>query len=92
MPKSTHDEEYDGYASETDDDNHRYDDDDDIEDEVDEDFREEDHDDSSSYKSDSETEPVLSGLQQLVPVEFVVCASFLFFCLTQAVFIIIIYT
>ncbi|GMY16081.1 glucosidase 2 subunit beta [Fagus crenata] len=62
MPKSTHDEEYDGYASETDDDNHRYDDDDDIEDEVDEDFREEDHDDSSSYKSDSETEPVLSDI------------------------------
>lgn len=75
MHKATHDGEDDGYASETDDDNQRYEDED-MEDEVDEDFREEDHYDSGSYKSDSDTEPDLSGLQQFVPGEFVVCASF----------------
>ena len=75
IPEATHDEEDDGYASETDDDNQRYEDED-MEDEVDEDFREEDHYDSGSYKSESDTEPDLSGLQQFVRGEFVVCASF----------------
>ncbi|XP_048327513.1 glucosidase 2 subunit beta isoform X3 [Ziziphus jujuba] len=54
--KDTHDDEYEGYASETDDDHQRYDDDS-IEDDVDEDFGEEHHDDSSSsYKSETGTE------------------------------------
>jgi protein kinase C substrate 80K-H len=68
LPRGTHGEESDGYASETDNDSERYDDDnDDVEDDVDEDFRDEDHDDpSSSYKSDSEIESDLSGLQQIV--------------------------
>ncbi|KAM3693146.1 hypothetical protein ACJW31_08G144300 [Castanea mollissima] len=61
MHKATHDEEDDGYASETDDDNQRYEDED-MEDEVDEDFREEDHYDSGSYKSDSDAEPDLSDI------------------------------
>ena len=74
MPGGTHGEESDGYASETDNDNGRYDDDnDDVEDEVDEDLAEEDHDDhddsSSSYNSDSEIESDLSGLQQFVLCE-----------------------
>lgn len=71
MPRGTHNEEDDGYASETDNDNQKYDDDnDDMDDGVDEDFREEDHDDSSSsYKSDSDTELDLSGMQQFVLCE-----------------------
>ncbi|KAK4608179.1 hypothetical protein RGQ29_001829 [Quercus rubra] len=61
IPEATHDEEDDGYASETDDENQRYEDED-MEDEVDEDFREEDHYDSGSYKSESDTEPDLSDI------------------------------
>lgn len=56
-PDATNNEEDDGYASETDDDNHKYDE------EVgnDDQFREDEHDDvSSSYKSDTDTEPDLS--------------------------------
>lgn len=66
MPRGTHGEESDGYASETDNENERYDDDDndDVEEEIDEDFREEDHNDpSSSYKSDSEIESDLSDIE-----------------------------
>lgn len=68
MPGGTHDEAYDGYASETDNENERYDhDNDDVEDEIDDDFREDDHDDSSSsYISDSENELDLSGLQHFL--------------------------
>ncbi|KAG2675308.1 hypothetical protein I3843_13G156400 [Carya illinoinensis] len=63
MPRGTHDEEDDGYASETDNDNQKYDDDnDDMEDEVDEDFRVDHDDSSSSYKSDSDTELDLSDI------------------------------
>lgn len=54
-PKDEHEEDYDGYASELDDDGHK-DDGPDVEDHVDDDFTEEDHGDSSSYKSDSEDE------------------------------------
>ncbi|KAL5563790.1 hypothetical protein UlMin_033537 [Ulmus minor] len=60
MPKD--DEEYDGYASETDDEQ-KYDDHDPVEDEIDDDFREDDHDgSSSSYKYDSDTESDLSDI------------------------------
>ncbi|KAG4906388.1 hypothetical protein AAZX31_20G022500 [Glycine max] len=63
-PKGRNNEEYEGYASETDDDNNKYDDDShkyDDEDEVDDEYREDEHDDlSSSYKSDSDNEPDLS--------------------------------
>ncbi|KAF7836912.1 glucosidase 2 subunit beta [Senna tora] len=59
--KETNHEEYEGYASETDDDSRKYDDVD-VEDEIDDDFQEEEHDDlSSSYKSDSDTGPDLSA-------------------------------
>ncbi|VVA31825.1 PREDICTED: glucosidase [Prunus dulcis] len=57
-PKDTHEGEYDGYASETDDDNQRYDDED-----VDDDFGEADHGDSdSSYKYESDTDSDLSDV------------------------------
>lgn len=60
-PKDTHEGEYDGYASETDDDNQRYDDED-----VDDDFGEVDQGDSdSSYKYESDTDSDLSGMQRL---------------------------
>lgn len=68
----TNNEENEGYASETDDDTSKYDDDtgkydDDTgkydEDINDEEFQEDEHEDlSSSYKSDVESEPDLSGL------------------------------
>lgn len=59
IPNGTNSEEYEGYASETDDDNHKYDE----EDENDEEFRDDEHDDlSSSYKSDIDTESDFSGL------------------------------
>lgn len=59
LPKGTNTEEYEGYASETDDESHKYDDED--ENENDEEYREDEHDDlGSSYKSDSDTEPDLS--------------------------------
>lgn len=62
LPKETNHEEYEGYASETDDDGRKYDDID-VEDEMDEEFQEEEHDDlSSSYKSDSDIASDLSGL------------------------------
>ncbi|KAM1039313.1 hypothetical protein ACFX2C_028742 [Malus domestica] len=55
FPKDTHDE-YDGSASETDDESQRYDDED-VEEEADNVFGEEDHgDSSSSYKYDSDTD------------------------------------
>ncbi|KAL9276754.1 hypothetical protein ACSQ67_025767 [Phaseolus vulgaris] len=64
LPKETKKEEYEGYASETDDESNRYDDDThkyDDEDDVDEEYQEDEHDDlSSSYKSDSDNEPDLS--------------------------------
>lgn len=65
MPRGAHDEESDGYAPESDNEDERYDDNvnDDTEDEMDEDFREEDHEDiGSSYKSDSDIESDLSDL------------------------------
>ncbi|KAL2344654.1 hypothetical protein Fmac_005939 [Flemingia macrophylla] len=59
LPKGTNNGEYEGYASETDDESHKYDDED--ENENDEEYHEDEHDDfSSSYKSDSDTEPDLS--------------------------------
>ncbi|KAK7368317.1 hypothetical protein VNO80_10342 [Phaseolus coccineus] len=64
LPKETKKDEYEGYASETDDESNRYDDDThkyDDEDDVDEEYQEDEHDDlSSSYKSDSDNEPDLS--------------------------------
>ncbi|XP_020238341.1 glucosidase 2 subunit beta [Cajanus cajan] len=63
LPKGTNTEEYEGYASETDDESHKYDDEDENENENenDEEYREDEHDDlGSSYKSDSDTEPDLS--------------------------------
>ena len=62
MPKDTHDEQYDGYASDTDGDTGKYDDDD-IDDEPDEGYEEENHDDTTLYKSDLDDEPGLSGVQ-----------------------------
>ncbi|GFZ18135.1 calmodulin-binding protein [Actinidia rufa] len=60
-PTDAHDEEYEGYDSETEDDSQRYNDDDDEEEERTEDFGEENHDDfSSSYKSVSDDELNLS--------------------------------
>jgi protein kinase C substrate 80K-H len=61
----TNNEENEGYASETDDDTGKYDDDTGKYDEDinDEEFQEDEHEDlSSSYKSDVESEPDLSGL------------------------------
>lgn len=70
MPKDTHDEQYDGYASDTDEDTGKYDDsgkydddNDDIDDELDASYEEENHDDSTSYKSDVDDETDFSGLQ-----------------------------
>ncbi|XP_008221020.1 PREDICTED: glucosidase 2 subunit beta [Prunus mume] len=61
-PKDTHEGEYDGYASETDDDNQRYDDED-VDVEADDDFGEVDHGDSdSSYKYESDTDSDLSDV------------------------------
>lgn len=72
MPQDTHEEEYDGYASETDDDTGKYDDAD-IEDDIDETYEEDVHDDASpSYKSDSDDELDLSGLQLFVLITFFV--------------------
>ena len=63
-----HDEEYEGYGSETEDDNQRYNDDDDDEEHT-EDFGEENDDDvSSSYKSVSDDELNLSGLHLFLPI------------------------
>jgi len=70
LPKETKKDEYEGYASETDDESNRYDDDShkyDDEDDVDEEYQEDEHDDSSSsYKSDSDNEPDLSGLLSIL--------------------------
>ncbi|XVF47543.1 hypothetical protein PTKIN_Ptkin03bG0117400 [Pterospermum kingtungense] len=67
MPKDTHDEQYDGYASDTDedigkyDDSGKYDDDnDDIDNELDANYEEDNHDDTISYKSDLDDETDLS--------------------------------
>ncbi|KAK9941464.1 hypothetical protein M0R45_018060 [Rubus argutus] len=62
LRKETHDEQSDGYASETDDDNQKYDDDE-VEEEPDDDFGAEDHSDSgSSYKYESDTDSDLSDV------------------------------
>ncbi|KAM5582213.1 glucosidase 2 subunit beta [Rosa sericea] len=62
LPKETHDEQSDGYASETDDDNQKYDDEE-VEDEADDDIGVEDHSDSgSSYKYESDTDSDLSDV------------------------------
>ena len=68
MPKDTHDEQYDGYSSGNDEDTEKYDDngkydDDDIDDELDEGYEEDNHDETTSYKSDLDDEPDLSGVQ-----------------------------
>ncbi|KAL9231398.1 hypothetical protein vseg_006631 [Gypsophila vaccaria] len=62
-PKDDHDEDYDGYASEADADDNKYDDNDSFDhkydtddDHMNDDLTAEDHADSSSYKSDSEDE------------------------------------
>ena len=62
MPKDTHDEQYDSYASDTDEDTGKYDDDN-IDDEPDEGYEEENHDDTNLYKSDLDDEPDLSGVE-----------------------------
>lgn len=63
LPKETYDEQSDGYASETDEDNQKYDDEE-VQDEADDDFGAEDHSDSgSSYKYESDTDSDLSGMQ-----------------------------
>lgn len=62
LPKGTNSEDDEGYASETDDDNHKYDDDNqkyDDEDEIEEEYRNDEPDD---FKADSDTEPDLSGV------------------------------
>ncbi|XWS52375.1 hypothetical protein CRYUN_Cryun11dG0064200 [Craigia yunnanensis] len=62
MPRDTHDEQYDGYASDTDEDTGKYDGNrkyDDIDDEPVEDYEEENHDDTTLYKSDLDDEPDL---------------------------------
>ncbi|RXH83810.1 hypothetical protein DVH24_009245 [Malus domestica] len=61
VKEDTH-EQYDGYASETDDDNQKYDDED-VEEAADNDFGEEDHGDSdSSYKYESDTDSDFSDV------------------------------
>ncbi|XP_004294940.1 PREDICTED: glucosidase 2 subunit beta [Fragaria vesca subsp. vesca] len=60
LPKETYVEQSDGYASETDEDNQKYDDEE-VQDEADDDFGAEDHSDSgSSYKYESDTDSDLS--------------------------------
>ena len=59
-PQETNHEESEGYVSETDDEDHKYDDID-VEDETDEGFHDE-HDDLSSYVSDNDVASDLSGL------------------------------
>ncbi|KAF8395945.1 hypothetical protein HHK36_019901 [Tetracentron sinense] len=74
--ESAHDEDHDGYTSETDEENQKYDEAD-MEDHIDEELGEEDHDDSSSsFKSDSEDEAEFSGLRLFVPFEAVVGVYF----------------
>lgn len=65
-PKDEHDEEeYDNYASDSDEDAAKYEDDinDDVEDELDESYEEENYDDTTSYKDDFNDELYLPGLQ-----------------------------
>lgn len=65
-PDDAHDEEYEGYESESEDDSQKYNEDDEEEDHV-EDFEEEKHDDfSSPYRSVSDDELDVSGLQLLL--------------------------
>jgi len=59
-PKTEQEDDYDGYASEFDEPDHRYDDPHD-DDHVSDDFADEDHGDSTSDKSDSEDESLDSG-------------------------------
>lgn len=54
-PKTEQEDDYEGYASEFDEPDHRYDDPD-SDDHVNDDFADEDHGDSASYKSDSDDE------------------------------------
>ena len=73
MAQDTHYEEYDGYASETDDDTGKYDDPD-VEDDTDETYEEDVHDDATaSYKSDAEDEDEFSGLRLFFATAF--CAQ-----------------
>ncbi|XP_022753501.1 glucosidase 2 subunit beta-like [Durio zibethinus] len=64
IPKDTHDEQFDGYVSDTDEETGKYDDngkyDDDMDSEPDEGYEEENHDDTTFYKSDLDDEPELS--------------------------------
>lgn len=60
MPDDTHDHEDDGYASETDDEHHRYDDD--IVEDIEDNYKEDPLDSSSSYKYESDTESDSSGI------------------------------
>ncbi|KAJ8452562.1 hypothetical protein Cgig2_004898 [Carnegiea gigantea] len=59
-PKNEEEDDYEGYASEFDEPDHRYDDSD-SDDHVNDDFADEDHGDSASYKSDSDDESVDSA-------------------------------
>jgi hypothetical protein len=78
MAHDTHDEKYDGYASETADETGK-DDDVDGEDDVDETYEEEVRDDvdDAPYKSDSDDEVEFSGLQLFVATAF--CAQLFLF-------------
>lgn len=60
-PKNEQEDDYDGYASEFDEPDHRYDEPD-TEDHTSDDFNDEDHGDSTSYKSDSDDESFDSDL------------------------------
>ena len=60
-PKNEQEDDYEGYASEFDEPDPRYDDPD-SDDHVNDDFADEDHGDSASYKSDSDDESADSGL------------------------------
>lgn len=73
MPDSTHDDEDDGYAPDSDDDTERYDDagkyDDHADTDLDESYEDTDHDDtSSSDKSDTDDDLDLAGLKFLSPL------------------------
>lgn len=73
LPDSTHDDEDDGYAPDSDDDTERYDDtgkyDDHADTDLDESYEDTDHDDtSSSDKSDTDDDLDLAGLKFLSPL------------------------
>ena len=64
--KDRNEEDYDGYASEFNEDDHKYEDNDannhNYDDHSDDEYTPEDHEDSSSYRSDSDDESVHSGM------------------------------